>query len=531
MKVLSPLFDWLQERAAGVLLHPTALPGDTGIGTLGSGARAFVDLLHDSGIRYWQICPLGPTGYGDSPYQSFSAFAGNPYLIDLHTLADEHMLNEQALAPLRALPQDTVDYHAQWELRWPILREAADHFLALIREEARDTHPSHAGQPAAFRQFCKKNASWLEPYALYSALKHHYNGLCWYQWPQALRSHAAARATLGSSNARRAPGLPTQEELECIHQEADRQRVLQFWFARQWEQLRAYAAERTVQIIGDIPIFVSLDSADVWAHPDLYELNAAGKPTAVAGVPPDYFSPKGQLWGNPLYRWERHAADDYAWWRSRLSHAFSQYDIVRIDHFRGFDTYWRIPAKEQDARRGKWMKGPGLPFFQTIATHFPHCRLIAEDLGDLSQSVRDLRAATGLPGMAILQFAFGDADSTYLPHNLHHNCVLYPGTHDNDTSIGWYEAAPLHTRDHMRRYLGVDGSSTPWDFIRCGYASVCKLFVAPLQDFLSLGTEARFNVPGEPSGNWKWRVSNAQLNQLHQDSAAYLQQLKELYRR
>lgn len=516
MKVLSPLFDWLQQRAAGVLLHPTALPGNTGIGTLGRGAQAFIDLLHEAGMTYWQMCPLGPTGYGDSPYQSFSAFAGNPYLIDLGLLVEAHYLHEHELQPLRGLGESEVDFGLQWERRWPILQTAADRFLSLVSGNALVTHETEKAHCASFHNYCKTNAEWLEPYVLYSALKRHNGNKSWFDWPREQRSYASASK---------------QSHHPDVAAEVARQRVYQYWFAQQWQQLRAYAAEKAVQIVGDIPIFVSLDSADTWSHPELYELNAAGKPAAVAGVPPDYFSPLGQLWGNPLYRWDKHAEDNYAWWQQRLRHAFALYDVVRIDHFRGFDTYWRIPAKEKDARRGKWIKGPGLKFFEMIRKAFPHCRLIAEDLGLLSQSVRDLRAASGLPGMAILQFAFDDPDSTYLPHNLSQNSVLYPGTHDNNTSLGWYESAPAQTRDHMRRYLGVSGDNTPWDFIRCGYASVSRLFVVPLQDLLSLDATARFNTPGEPAGNWKWRVSHAQLERLREESTQYLRDLKDLYRR
>lgn len=514
MKVISPLFDWLRERSTGVLLHPTALPGDTGIGTLGKEAMAFIDLLHTCGMGYWQICPLGPTGYGDSPYQSFSAFAGNPYLIDLETLAEDCYLLESELQPLRGLAAAEVDFGYQWEQRWPILQTAADRFLSLLEGHSPLTHEHAKAHGASFANFCKANAEWLEPYALYSALKREHGGKSWFDWPRAQRSYATARALTHSAQ---------------VGVEVARQKVYQYWFAQQWQRLRSYAAEKSVQIIGDIPIFVSLDSADTWSRPELYELNANGKPSAVAGVPPDYFSPLGQLWGNPLYAWERHRQDGYGWWQQRLRHAFAMYDVVRIDHFRGFDTFWRIPAREKDARRGKWVKGPGLEFFQMISEKFPDCRLIAEDLGELSQSVRDLRAQTGLPGMAILQFAFDSADSAYLPHNLRRNSILYPGTHDNNTTVGWYESAPLHTRDQMRRYLGVNGEAVSWDMIRCGYASVSRLFVVALQDLLSLGEEARFNVPGQSAGNWKWRVTNQQLERLHSDSAHYLRELKDLY--
>lgn len=516
MKVISPLFDWLQERGAGVLLHPTALPGNTGIGTLGKGARDFIDLLHEAGMGFWQMCPLGPTGYGDSPYQSFSAFAGNPYLIDLGLLADAHYLHHSELEPLRSLPEQHVDFGAQWEKRWPILRRAADRFLDLIGGALPATHETEIAHSVSFRHFCKAHESWLEPYALFSALKVHYAGKPWTDWPKAYRSYKTAKLL--------------KHEPDTLAEVA-RQRVLQYWFAQQWEALRAYAREHAVNIIGDIPIFVSMDSADVWAEPELYELSASGKPLAVAGVPPDYFSPLGQYWGNPLYRWDAHAKDNFDWWRQRLAHAFALYDLVRIDHFRGFDTYWRIPAGEADARRGKWAKGPGLPFFKMIRDHFPDCRLIAEDLGLLNDGVRNLRAATGLPGMAILQFAFGDADSAYLPHNLHPNSVLYPGTHDNDTVRGWYQSAPPQARDHMRRYLGVSGENASWDMVRCGYASVSGLFIVALQDLLNLGTEARFNIPGKSAGNWQWRVTNEQLARLHTESVAYLRELKELYRR
>ena len=508
----APLFNWLHTRAAGVLLHPTSLPGDQGIGTFDEHAVRFLDFLQAAGLKYWQLCPLGPTGYGDSPYQCFSAFAGNPYLIDLHALVARDLLTPAEIAPLAALDPDRVDYGALYERKWPLLAKAFARFK-------KSGFPSLADDGETFAAFQKNQAAWLNDYAFFRALKDHQAGVAWWEWPAALRSRTAAQKS------------PLRSQLAAA---AEAHAFYQYLFFTQWRRLRSAATARGIEIIGDIPIFVAADSSDVWANPELFELDAAtGRPLAVAGVPPDYFSEDGQLWGNPLYVWSRHAADNYAWWHARLRASFEVCDIVRIDHFRGFDAYWRIPFPATTARQGEWVPGPGLDFFRSVRAAFPDAKIIAEDLGALTPSVVELRAATGLPGMAILQFAFGgDAENLYLPHNLAPNSVVYPGTHDNDTSLGWYAAAAEKERDHARRYLRVGGQEIGWDFIRASYSAVSGLAVFPMQDIFSLGTEGRFNTPGKPQGNWQWRYRAPQLEQLlSSGTAAYLRSLGEIYGR
>lgn len=504
-----PLFDWLTDRAAGVLLHPTCFPGEFGIGTFGAEARQFIDFLHEAGFRYWQICPLGPTSYGDSPYQCPSAFAGNPHLIDLAPLVRAGLLNSSELAPLRSLSPDRVDYGGIYHHKRPLLRRAFDAY----RRAGGSSLPY--GDFGAFR---KQHARWLEPYALFMALKDHFAGRPWTEWP---REYADASAAARSSLAR---------ELEA---DIEAHQFNQYVFFGQWRELRTYAARRGVQVIGDLPIFVALDSADVWSRPDLFEFDLRRlRPIAVAGVPPDYFSREGQYWGNPLYHWAANAADGYRWWLERLAATFELYDVVRIDHFRGFESYWRIPAGARTARAGAWTPGPGLAFFKAVQEAFPDARIIAEDLGMLTPEVVELRDRTGLPGMAVLQFAFGGkADNLYLPHNLTANQVLYPGTHDNDTTLGWYQCSEPGVQDHVRRYLRIDGREIGWDFIRAAYGAVSRLTIIPLQDLMSLGSEARFNTPGTASGNWTWRYRTQQLERLRRESTRYLRELGGLFGR
>lgn len=506
-----PLFNWLEARAAGVLLHPTCFPGDLGIGTFGAGARQFLDFLHEAGLRYWQICPLGPTSYGDSPYQCPSAFAGNPYLIDLPALIDLGLLTAADVAPLRTLTQDRIDYGGVYHHQRPILRRAFENFQ---KRRAR----SAALPYGDFDKFKQHHARWLDPFALFMALKDHFQGKPWTEWPAACADFTRAG---GSAEAAR------------VQTDVEAHRFNQFLFFGQWQELRVYAARRGVTIIGDIPIFAALDSADVWAQPQLFEFDLKHfRPLAVAGCPPDYFSSDGQYWGNPLYNWKANAAEGYRWWLDRLGATFAQCDVVRIDHFRGFEAYWRIPAGSKTARTGQWMPGPGLDFFRAVQAAFPTARIIAEDLGTLTPEVIALREQTGLPGMGVLQFAFGgQADNLYLPHNLEANQVLYPGTHDNDTTRGWYQTAAGNVQDHVRRYFRVGGQEVAWDFIRASYAAVSRLAIFPLQDLLSLGSEGRFNVPGQPAGNWAWRYRPAQLDHLRRHSTAYLRELGELYGR
>jgi 4-alpha-glucanotransferase len=504
----APLFDWLKTRAAGVLLHPVCLPGDFGIGTFDQNLDRFLEFLEAAGFTQWQLCPLGPTGYGDSPYQCFSAFAGNPYLINLLELTRHGLLRQDALGPLVFLNADRVDYGGLYRLIWPLLACAYENFRA-----GRGTAPY-----GSFETFQQENAAWLEPYSYFRALKDHYEGRPWWDWPTETRIYANARSS----------GLRRE-----LQQAVATHAFSQYLFFGQWRRVRATAARRGLQIIGDIPIFVAMDSADAWSAPHRFEIDErTGRPLAVAGVPPDYFSKDGQLWGNPLYRWDVHAAEDFAWWHARMRAAFELYDVVRIDHFRGFADYWRIPFPAATARKGQWRPGPGLAFFESIRRAFPEARIIAEDLGELSPAARQLRRDTGLPGMAILQFAFGGkSNNWYLPHNLEANTVIYPGTHDNDTSLGWYATAGEKACDHVRRYLRVNGKEIGWDFIRASYASVSRLAVVTLPDLLSLGTEGRFNTPGRPDGNWQWRYRASQLDHLFGETARYLHELADLHGR
>jgi 4-alpha-glucanotransferase len=503
-----PLYNWLRDRSAGVLLHATALPGNQGVGVFDRHAVAFLDFLKAAGVSAWQLCPLGPTGYGDSPYQCFSAFAGNPYLIDLDALVQFRLLQDGELAALRNLPEGRVDYGALYHLKWPLLFAAHQRWVERNRPEL---------PYGSFAEFRAAQAGWIEDYAFYRALKDHFNGAAWQQWPEALRIHAEAMKH------------PLRRELAGA---IEAQIFTQYLFFGQWSQIRSAAEQRGIRIIGDLPIFVAGDSADAWAAPQLFEFDESMRPIAVAGVPPDYFSADGQLWGNPLYRWDVHRAEGYAWWLARLQSAFALYDIVRIDHFRGFDTYWRIPTPAENARTGEWVKGPGLDLFGVIREHMPDARIIAEDLGELSQSVRDLLRDTGLPGMLVLQFAFGgDAKNGYLPHQATPNSVIYPGTHDNDTTVGWYRAAPENVRDHLRRYFQVPGDNVAWDFVRAAYASVSRLAIVSLQDVLKLDASARFNTPASAEGNWQWRCTRAQLSELSGAPQKFLRELAALYDR
>ncbi|HQU08575.1 MAG: 4-alpha-glucanotransferase [Verrucomicrobia bacterium 21-51-4] len=504
----TPLFNWLRERSVGILAHVSSLPSPYGIGNFGKGAHDFVDFLSDAGMRLWQVCPLGPTGYGDSPYQSFSAFALNPYFIDLEKLIDFNAITAEDLAPLRALPQERVDYGALYATFWPILEKAANKFL---------NNPQRGDLHLIWKTFLEENHAWVEPYCAFMALKARFKGQSWTQWPAEFRNYQKAQQS------------PLFAE---IVKAGEKYAVYQCIAFSQWRDLREYAGNKGVQVIGDIPIFVASDSADVWSNPELFDLTAEGLPASQAGVPPDYFSQDGQLWGNPLYNWKAHAKSKYAWWLSRLKTNLDLYDIVRLDHFRGFESYWSVPPEEKTARTGKWIPGPGIELFASIAKAFPDCKLIAEDLGDLTPGVHDLLMATGLPGMSILQFAFGgDEKNVYLPHHALHNQVLYPGTHDNNTARGWYETTSEATRLHAQRYLGINGSEISWDLVRAAYRNIACIAIIPLQDLLNLGSEGRMNTPSTAQGNWSWRISPQALQQLHNESTRYLHDLGALYGR
>lgn len=509
-KKSAPLFNWLDHRGIGVLCHPTSIPSNEGVGTLGTFARHFIDFLSNAGIRYWQTLPIGPTGYGDSPYSAFSAFAGNPYLIDLSALLEFGLLTRPELKPLEILPQGRVDYGSLYHTKWPILRLAWRRF--------RERNLAYLANYGLFEDFKTENTAWLLPYARFMALKQHFGGKSWTDWPSEYRTYR---------------GISLKHLPADVQEAVDSHCFYQYLFFGQWKQLREYSHTKGVEIIGDIPIFVALDSADVWAYPELFLLNMDGLPSAVAGVPPDYFSETGQLWGNPLYNWKASKATGHDWWIKRLKMCFDLFDVVRLDHFRGFHSYWEIPAGARDARGGKWSDGPELEFFKAVKSALPDAKIIAEDLGIIPQEVRDFLAQTGLPGMAILHFAFDGADSKnlYLPHNIKPNTVVYPGTHDNSTTVGWYEAANEATRDHVRRYFRISGREIAWDLIRATYASGANLGIIALQDFLSLGDEARMNTPGTTYGNWQWRYTSGQLAKLKDESADYLKELAWLYGR
>ncbi len=471
-------------RSSGILLHPTSLPGPWGIGDLGPTAYSFVDFLHAAGQSLWQILPLGPTGYGDSPYQCFSAFAGNPLLISLDALIQKGLLGYDEVASAateRHLSLDTVHYGEVMEFKLPLLWRAYERMQEGSVPDVGD----------AFQAFKHDHAAWLDDYALFMALKDAHGGQAWNSWEPALRQRdpdALAQAR--------------QTHARAI----DWQQFLQFLFFRHWARLKAYANEHGIKIIGDTPIFVAFDSADVWAHQQRFFLDAHGNPSVVAGVPPDYFSPTGQRWGNPLYRWSTMASDGYAWWVARLRASFSQVDILRLDHFRGFAAYWEVPAGEPTAINGRWVRGPGAGLFRALEEALGALPIIAEDLGLITPDVEELRDAFQLPGMKVLQFAFdGKPDNPYLPHNYSTNSVVYTGTHDNDTTVGWFWSLDESQREVVRCYLGRDGGDIAWDLMRMALASVGAMVVVPLQDVLRLGSDARMNMPGLVGGFWAWR--------------------------
>lgn len=495
------------KRAGGILLHPTSFPSRYGIGDLGDSATIFVDFLATSKQSLWQILPLGATGYGDSPYQSFSAFAGNALLISPDKLVKEGFLPAEAIRVVPNFPQDEVDYGPVITYKNGLYQQAYAHFKA----------QGTAVQQAAFTEFCQEQADWLDDYALFIAVKSHHTdnaGGVWNTWPRDI----AAR----EPQAIQAWSLKLADEI-TFH------KFLQFLFFKQWLEVKAYANSQGIQIVGDIPIFVAFDSADTWANPELFYLNEDGSPSVVAGVPPDYFSETGQRWGNPLYNWPKMAQTNYAWWAKRLKMSFTQADIIRIDHFRGFEAYWEIPASEPTAMVGEWVKGPGAAFFEAMEAQLGTLPLIAEDLGLITPEVKTLRDQFDFPGMKILQFAFGgERNNDFLPHTFVQNCVVYTGTHDNDTTVGWYQTASESEQSHVRRYLQTTGQDIAWDMIRLAYASVADTAVATMQDLFSLDGKARMNYPGKASGYWKWRYRSEMLTYR---VAHRLRDLTELYGR
>jgi 4-alpha-glucanotransferase len=478
-------------RSSGILLHPTSLSGPSGVGDLGAGAYAFADFLSATGQHLWQVLPLGPTGYGDSPYQCFSAFAGNPLLISLEKLAEEGILSAADLATAPSFANHEVDYGSVIRFKLPLLRKAFKNFKK--RGTASDWNEFHV--------FCRQHITWLDDYATFTAIKAAHGGAVWNRWDPAIasrRPEAIAHWT------------------EKLSEEIESCKYGQYQFFKQWSGLKNYCHQRGIRIFGDVPIFVAHDSADVWAHPELFELAADGRPQVVAGVPPDYFSATGQLWGNPLYRWEVLSQTGYAWWIERLRATLATVDIVRLDHFRGFEGYWEVPATETTAVNGRWVKGPGASLFQAIQQALGDLPIVAENLGVITPEVERLREQFGFPGMAILQFAFGtDPQGVgFRPHHYSRDLVVYTGTHDNDTTMGWWTNSGM-----------ADSTRSPEEIHRereFVLASVADVAVIPLQDLLGLGSEARMNLPSKPSGNWRWRYRSEAL------TAEIRERLKEL---
>lgn len=467
-------------RQSGVLLAISSLPSRYGIGCFSKEAYEFVDFLEQAGQKLWQILPIGPTGYGDSPYQSFSAFAGNPYFIDLETLIAEGYLTEQDCDACDFGSNDEyVDYEKIYKARFGVLKKAFQN------RNDRDSRE--------YTDFVQANAYWLDDYALYMAVKNSFDGKSWITWDEDIR--------LRKPHAMDAYREKYREEIDFY-------KFQQFLFAKQWTALKAYANRKKIKIVGDIPIYVAFDSADTWSHPELFQLDENCTPIGVAGCPPDAFSATGQLWGNPLYRWEYHKQTGYQWWIQRIAYCYQLYDIVRIDHFRGFDEYYFIPYGDPTAEFGHWEQGPGYDIFRALKAELGNIKVIAEDLGFLTPSVIKLVKKTRYPGMKILQFAFDSREeSDYLPHNYPTNCVVYTGTHDNDTTLGWYQSLNRRDKAFAKRYLNIrSDKDVQWVFIRAALSSVADTAVIPMQDYLGLGAEARMNVPSTLGTNWKWRM-------------------------
>lgn len=478
------------DRACGTLVHPTSFPSDFGIGDLGPAAYAFIRFLEGTHQSVWQILPLGPTGYGNSPYASYSAFAGNTYLISPDILVGKGLLTKTETDPHRMRTGIKADYDTAYAIKDALFDLASKRFYAGMSAETK----------AAFETFQAENAYWLPDYAEFMAGLLANGKQPWNLWD---------KKTLGRKK---------------LQPEIDKQLFLQFEFFSQWSALKRYANERGVKVVGDIPIFVDHNSADVWSHPEYFEVDAKGNRVKVAGVPPDYFSATGQLWGNPLYKWKVLEKDGYSWWIERFKQMFRMFDLIRVDHFRGFDAYWEVDAKARTAEHGRWVKGPGMKLFETIHAQLGEIPVIAEDLGVITPSVVALRDRFGFPGMKILQFSFSDNQANaFLPHNYATaNCVVYSGTHDNDTTKGWYQSAPDIEKHRAREYTRSDGGTIHWELIRLGMMSVADQAIFPLQDFMGLGTEHRMNFPGTTDNNWLWRYTPEMLASVNAEHIRHL---------
>ena len=517
-------------RSSGVLLHPVSFPSNYGIGDFGESGYKFIDFLEKSGQTLWQVLPLGPTSFGDSPYQSFSTFAGNILLISPDILIKKGLLDESIKNEIPQFSNNKIDYGNVIKYKTGLYKKAFEKFKKTKNK--------------AFDEFCEKNKNWLEDYALFVSLKDYfieerknewesaefkkfckktkgklsenvqkdyYYGAVWSTWPISLVKREAA--TIKKWQSKLADSILYYK-------------FLQFEFFEEWFELKKYANSKDIKIIGDIPIFVAYDSADAWANPKNYYMDTEGFPTLVAGVPPDYFSATGQLWGNPLYKWSEHKNSKYKWWIDRIKSILSMVDIVRIDHFRGFESFWQVPFGEETAINGKWTKGPGAELFNAIKKELGSLPIIAEDLGIITDEVNELRDKLQFPGMKVLQFAFDDSENNdYLPHNYDKNCVVYTGTHDNDTTLGWYRNANENEKDKLRRYMNVSGENVSWDLIRLAMSSTAVFSIFPLQDIMKLDESARMNTPSVAGGNWQWRYTDDMLKDEYSESLMYLTKL------
>lgn len=476
-------------RSSGILLHPTSFPGRFGIGDLGAEAHRFIDFFADCGQQYWQVLPLGPTGYGNSPYMCYSALAGNPLLISLEKLRDQGLLVEEDFGHLPDFPLDRVDYDQVYAVKVPLLKRACENF----KERA------SAEQQAKFAQFCEQKAYWLDDYALFMALKEVNQGAGWHEWEEPLARH---------------DGEALDRWGRRHNAEVFYQKFVQFQFFQQWSELKRYANDRRIQIIGDIPIYVAHDSADVWSNPKSFALDEeTNLPALMAGVPPDYFSATGQLWGNPVYDWEQLQETGFKWWIQRFEAMLDFVDYIRIDHFRGFESYWVVEKGEETAINGQWVKAPGKEFFQALGNQLGKLPILAEDLGIITPEVEELRDYFEFPGMKILQFAFGsDLANPFLPFNYQRNCVVYTGTHDNDTTVGWFYSREDWEKQRILQYLGhISPDGIHWDMIRLALSSIASVAILPMQDLLGLGSDTRMNFPGKGEGNWEWRYRSEAL--------------------
>lgn len=492
------------KRSSAILLHPTSLPGKQGIGTLGKEAYKFIDFLIQAGQKLWQICPIGPTGYGDSPYASFSAFAGNPFLIDLEDLIEKSYLEESDIEFLKDFSNEKVEYEKVYNTKFNILKKAYEK----CKKSKDDIFQEK------FENFINNNNYWIEDYAMFMAIKHHFSGKSWEEWDDDIR--------LREKDAMEKYSMILKDEIDFL-------KFVQYIFFDQWNRLKTYANNNFIQIIGDIPIYVAMDSSDAWANPEVFLFNEDRKPIAVAGVPPDYFSATGQLWGNPLYNWEYMEKEGFSWWLNRIKLNREIADILRFDHFRGFAAYWAVPAKDNTAINGVWEQAKGYELFEKIVETYGDINMIAEDLGTITPDVLKLRDDFSFPGMKILQFAFDTEEgNNALPHEYIQNTTVYTGSHDNDTIKGWFDNASVKDKEYAKKYINSDGKDIVWDLIRAAWASVSVIAVTNLQDILELGSEARMNTPGTLGGNWEWRYKDGDLTQELVDK---LKKITEIYMR